>query len=494
MEHRRRFPLKWLLVLIPILAPIAWRLSMFVPVKLQIGPETTYVDGPLVNGKIDYAAALHARLSAGIKPKDNAAILIDQAFGPQAVPAELRSQYFAWIGSPQLPEQGDYVISQTAFAQSKIQGIENPGELNSSILDELSRAGERPWTRAECPQAAEWLDANEKPLVLIVQASRCSAYYSPLVTPEGLLQAPLVIQNMREAARLLTVRAMLRLGENDADGAWSDLYACHRLARLAAEKPHNSIEALVTIALDAVAAAGDAALIGHGLTADQARQCQADFARLPPTVSLADAIDFGERLTTIDAVLRQFAGQGFEINAMLRRVNQTYDKLAAAMRLESFAARRDAAVAIESEIKKAAIKSRQPLHLIANALINTRRTIGNSITDTLLGLMMPALSQFCTSEFRSQVRHDQVQIGFALAAFHAEQGSWPKELTELVPKYLKSLPVDRYSDKPYIYRPADGGFLLYSAGPNGKDEAGLARGQTGEDDVPFEVRTGKRPD
>jgi hypothetical protein len=73
-------------------------------------------------------------------------------------------------------------------------------------------------------------------------------------------------------------------------------------------------------------------------------------------------------------------------------------------------------------------------------------------------------------------RADQTQrnlhIAFALAAFRAEHGRYPAKLDDLAPKYLPTVPNDLFADKPLIYRSSEHGYLLYSVGPNGKDDGG----------------------
>ena len=50
--------------------------------KFTISKETTYVTGPLTkDGTIDYAAALHQRLSQGVTPESNANVLFWKATG-----------------------------------------------------------------------------------------------------------------------------------------------------------------------------------------------------------------------------------------------------------------------------------------------------------------------------------------------------------------------------------------------------------------------------
>lgn len=125
----------------------------------------------------------------------------------------------------------------------------------------------RPWTEDELPLVASWLKANEKPLELLVEASLRPRRYDPLLTvgDDGLLIEVLLpgAQESREAARALAARAMLRLGSGQVDAAWGDLLAVHRLGRLANQGP-TLIDALVGIAIDAIACRGDNALIAHG--------------------------------------------------------------------------------------------------------------------------------------------------------------------------------------------------------------------------------------
>ncbi len=55
--------------------------------KLPIGKDTTYATGPLDKyGYIDYEAALNERLSKGIKPEQNANVLLWKAFGNPLFP------------------------------------------------------------------------------------------------------------------------------------------------------------------------------------------------------------------------------------------------------------------------------------------------------------------------------------------------------------------------------------------------------------------------
>jgi hypothetical protein len=66
-----------------------------------------------------------------------------------------------------------------------------------------------------------------------------------------------------------------------------------------------------------------------------------------------------------------------------------------------------------------------------------------------------------------------VVTAIALKRFQVQHGKWPATLTELVPEFFSSVPIDPYAGTPLHYHPkADGTYLLYSVGDNGKDDGG----------------------
>ena len=53
--------------------------------SIHIAPETTVVEGPLgPDGFLDYFAVINERMSAGVTPENNSAVLLVQALGPGA--------------------------------------------------------------------------------------------------------------------------------------------------------------------------------------------------------------------------------------------------------------------------------------------------------------------------------------------------------------------------------------------------------------------------
>ena len=61
----------------------------------------------------------------------------------------------------------------------------------------------------------------------------------------------------------------------------------------------------------------------------------------------------------------------------------------------------------------------------------------------------------------------------ALKRFQLRHGNYPEALGQLVPEFLSAVPLDPVDDQPLRYRRnADGTFVLYSVGPNNKDDGG----------------------
>jgi hypothetical protein len=190
--------------------------------KFTIGKETTYVTEPVgKDGYVNYPTALNQRLAKGIKPENNAHVLIWKALGPRPEGGKrMPSEYFKWLGMDEPPEAGEYLIGIGAYAKNHLKLDE---DARTAVITEHDRhTGRRPWTAKDYPHIAAWLKANEKPLLLAVEATKRPDFFNPLVAPPGGLIGALLpsVQKCREIATLLTARAMLHIGEGKLDEAW----------------------------------------------------------------------------------------------------------------------------------------------------------------------------------------------------------------------------------------------------------------------------------
>ena len=477
-------------------------------VLVTISKETTYILGPLrPDGYPDYVAALNVYASKGVTPENNAAVLLWQAFGPKPIDEKARDRFFKKLGIPPLPETGDYFIPFHEYARIVRESQEPAPEHDQGEKDDkqFARAMERPWLKKECPLVAKWLEANERPLKLLLEATKRPRYYAPLVgtTDDTLVMAVLLptLSPSREAARALKARALFRLQAGKVAEAQADLLACHRLARLMGQGA-TLVDGLVAISIDGIACSGDR-MLGHfgRLGLEQARKVMAKIDQLGPPTRILDKLAPGERFFFLDTVCdiaregpekasiltdggtRQEETIGAALNRwltnmvvdwdeVLRMGNSFYERLEQAAAKPTHAQRKQAVATLDKECRELARSNRERVWIARREGESLRSVAAQRMGGILLGLLTPAVSAVLTAEERAATNMQLTQLAFPLGAYRTEQGEYPAELAKLVPKYIAELPKDVYTGADFRYRREGKGYVLYSLGPNGKDEGG----------------------
>ena len=328
------------LILFPLLAPRQ--------PDIIVSYETTRALAPLKpDGTVDYIAVMNRDYSQAVTAENNAAILLLQALGPEALDDEYRDALLRALGMSDLPEQGNYLTTFADYAfehlpADETQDADNayapsfpapsimppfpmppgpPMAYNSSFptavenaLKDLEKARSRPWTSDEFPLIAQWLKANQKPLDHAAAASRRSRYYVPFLPSQespglfGLGESPSLCYAHSPNAipiwlnELLAARAMLNLGAGNIQAAQTDLLTLHRLARLRGERPDIE-DRLSAYGLDRVACTADYALAASkSLNARQAREYLASLRALPPISSLWEIFDTQDRYQILETI------------------------------------------------------------------------------------------------------------------------------------------------------------------------------------------------
>jgi hypothetical protein len=476
---------------------------------------TTRVTGPLTkDGYIDYASVINQRLSVGVTAENNANVLIWKAMGPHPEQSNLGPRFFKLMKTEMLPETGDYFAELNNFIKQELKLKPTDPRWNE-IVDQQSEATSHPWTEQQYPNLAAWLKFNEKPLVVLREATLRPRYFSPLIVESeedadalhgGLITALLPgVQSTRSFARALSARAMLHLANNRPEAAWEDILTCQRLGRLVAEGP-TLIEALVGIAIGGIASEATLVYIEHvNPDAEQSALLARQLEKLLPLPRMVDRIGLCERFMFLDITQRVAGtnGTNFELlinlvgnsgrddnrfsraltkftlrltdwDLVLTKGNEAYDQIIAALRVKDPIARRAAIDAFDRSISERAKQLRNPLKLLGRiaASESAGEGLGSVVGDIMISLLLPALSACQAAELRAFQLQDNLQVALALSAYHAEQGKYPATLAVLKPKYLKELPIDRFSGKALIYQPTQEGYLFYSVGRNEKDDQG----------------------
>lgn len=97
----------------------------------------------------------------------------------------------------------------------------------------------------------------------------------------------------------------------------------------------------------------------------------------------------------------------------------------------------------------------------------------------LFHMLTPAIDKASDQAYQGKALYHAAITVLALKRWRLEEDKYPEKLDELVAAgYLKELPMDPFSDKPLVYKKTDDNFILYSVGPNFKDDGG----QPGKDD------------
>jgi hypothetical protein len=470
-----------------------------------VGKATTYVDGPLdADGHIDYAAALNERLRRGVTPENNANALLWKAIGPDPDSRKVSPEYFKLLGIPAPPATGNYFVRLEDYLRKE-------RKLDPARIEDLKARvtglRERPWTAKDQPEYHAWLNANEKPLAVVIEAVKRPKYYAPLVPnreasgQKGLYGALISgAQPCREFAYALCARAMRAIGENNPDAAWQDLLALHRLGRLVG-RGGTLIEGLVGIAIDQIACRVDLAFLDRFKPdAKRLATCLRDLQSLPPLPDMAEKVDLGERHCLLDTVMtldtygfRAFDAKPDTVNEVitelmlfaidwdpvLTAMNEWVDRCVANMRLSDRSKRADDYRQLFDDLsamrlQSGAERAKQLLDDVsAGTSIATAK--GRALAAILVPLLLPAFDKVQTAVERGQQTQDVVLVAFALAQHQREHGRYPERLDALAPKYLKHVPPDLFSGRGLVYRPAANGYLLYSIGPDGKDDGGRSQ-------------------
>jgi hypothetical protein len=84
-----------------------------------------------------------------------------------------------------------------------------------------------------------------------------------------------------------------------------------------------------------------------------------------------------------------------------------------------------------------------------------------------------SLSRADARAMHIETERSQILCAIGLKRYVLRHGQFPASLDDLVPEFLPAVPTDYMDGKPMKYRlNADGSFLLYSAGEDGKDDDG----------------------
>ncbi len=507
VKKRRRWP--WIIgIILVALTALAIYAHWPADNSITISPETTYIIEPVnSDGTINYFQALVDKYSQGVTPENNGAVLLVRALGPDALGEDTADEVLAQLGltREQLAKDEPHFI--TLYDFQDLHGDEfSPLPDDMEIYDLIDEIMTHPWSADEYPLAAAWLDANEKPLGLVVESTGRERFYYPLVSssdpPRLVVAWPGPLSDIRGLARAVTARAMLHLESGDIDGACEDLTALHRLGRQVSRP--LLINYLVGVAVIAVGNGADQTMLTTGdLSPRQQKTVLAYLRSIEPIPTLEGAAE-GVRFVALDSLMLLRDGDipqrgltneeivakprsYLDWNYMLRTFNYWWGRAADALTEPDYAEHVRKSRELEKAVEKHFDKyngmeelAKLPVKLWISNLFGrfSMRARTKCVTDTLVALLLPALGK-CRTVRENAVAEQRLNLLAAAAlCYRSDRGQWPEQLADLSPDYLEEIPQDPFTGEAMKYVTIDEGIKIYSLGPNMTDDGGLDEKQT----------------
>jgi hypothetical protein len=489
-------------------------------IRVIVSKETTMITEPLRQGGLpDYIAALNERYGEAATSENNAVVPFWRAMGPRRVIENRRERYFKMLGIAPLPEDTNYFVTSanqiTLNEDSEATAAEK--DPRAALRQQLKTALDHPWSKARFPIWAEWLETNKRPLALLIEASKRPRQYDPLVGSYtdtiGDIGPPTASHNLTDdIVEVFRARAMLRLGSGRTADAWHDVLTLFRLSRVLG-RGATMWEHAAADRINEGASCGLCALLRHAKpTVAEIAVMRADYSHVPPVPKIVETIDAVERFSHLDSILyhtrfkrpseesiarwdRALEKQGrspeyraasklamesmgdatLDWNLVLRLANVRYDRYVKACHKPAGVGRSAAMKAVDEQIATE-MKAAEARQASESSEELSREARARRIESALYVKFSNSVQTHLEVEDRTMMRCELMKLALALAAYHADHGSYPEKLPDQMPKYTTDLPKDIFQNGAELHYTRQGdGYLLYSVGPNGKDDGGRGR-------------------
>ncbi|MDZ4818431.1 MAG: hypothetical protein SGJ20_05600 [Planctomycetota bacterium] len=382
----------------------------------------------------------------------------------------------------------------------------------------LEEAMEKPWVTKDNPHMAAWLKAQGPALAKLDQLAGRTKFFTPTVTDrpgESLIHTllPFIEPFARTVPKILIARGQLAVGEGRLDDAINDLKSMRRIASYYKD-PATLVEWLVGLSSDGMSLPAFNSVVFHPkATKEQLRQLREFYRQHPMATSPMRSIDIGERYTGLSAIcavayngswavvgdLAALSGGDedkdeiatdeeraqmqvgyrtrrflFDFDMVLKLANKQYDRMMEIQRIPDYETRKAAWDQFDNDVKS---ESAEYSAIVANKpklflTLLTEKGRSRMMSRIVHGLFLPAIGAADNAGIRFQIYSDLRELSIALALYQKDLGKYPEKLAQLVPKYIKEIPSDRFSGKPLVYRTKGDGVLLYSVGRDKKDSDG----------------------
>ena len=526
---------KWLILTFLVLGLIGVvALRAFWPlqkVKLLVSRATTYFTLPIKpDGSIDYFNAFNETYGAGHDPRDNMAIPLLEALGPQGLRDQGRTAILIELGLV-LPDDGPYLVSLASYIKSQgnkyndwlatiplepdpkidprvlaaIRNSMRPDEHEQSrlerIVDKQSRhASTQPWIADQSPVLADWLAANSRVLDELILTQRHSWFFIPQQSSGSTIEVPYVSGLSNESISTLKTALSCRATQEIANGRFAEAWQtamtlCHfGRAMCRVEAAGDAVGGVVL----REAGARLALMVAQRapLTGIQARELLADYDQLPKPGTYMEGFTLIARIQALEVALatarsgnqaaaatktiKQSYLDFVDVNEVTKRINRTFDAIDDAMSCENTLQRLRSCRGVGSENsamldglrQKVELKSALQRFLLSLESSAQKRRFANDVLVCVPLLIVMHDASLVYVDITAALKDEFPRIALALAAFRAEHGTYPARLDVLSPAILPTLPLDLYTGEGLHYESDGTRYRFWSVDRDQRDDGG----------------------
>ncbi|MGD1275934.1 MAG: hypothetical protein ABR964_01770 [Tepidisphaeraceae bacterium] len=387
-----------------------------------------------------------------------------------------------WLAtSPAVPSdaQNAAILYEKAFARLRDDppsDVNNPPTGSNSTFDPRE------------PAMIAFLARQTPTLALLRRAANMPAcrFDEDLTTPDIQQLLP-ALNEEREAANVLELDARHELAQGHVSNAIADIDAVFKMSRHFGQRP-LLVSGLIAIGTDAAAAVW----LQEALPAVTRREDIAalNLQALSPIRRIFWRTFQGEERYGLGLL----SGVGYEEFGLAGAANQPGSPLVRAIghsplfRVLLLPDVLDGYLQLMDGLKRATLepyfKARQQLVELEDSYSPNGPHRG-----LFVAIMAPSMTRTIQMVAQAEATDACAEVAVAMTRYRLDHGALPAKLEDLVPGYLDEIPLDPFDGKPLRLAVKQDQCIIYSVGPDGKDDGGIPLDpRTNTGDVPFVLK------
>jgi len=384
-----------------------------------------------------------------------------------------------------------------AELRSKTQPTPEEMELLENSLPTLMGKKYEEVTSEQKKRIEKWLTDNEEIFELVIAGAQKPCYWQTYGgrgdTTEMMSILMPNLSVSRKLTRALLWRARIRAEQGRFKNTFDDVKSCYRFGQhMKGDK--TLIEQLVGIAIEALSVRTIRDIVGQyeidsTILADFQRDFEQIIADENFTISLK-----AEKLFMYDEIQRCFTsdriGKGHLYLPRFRKISDLTggygneegvgDLIVAALYSAPYLfghPNKEETLKSVNEFydycEQLSLKTAVQRHEESDSIDDKfKELLGDNI---FLDTLVPAVRRVIEIGNRLPTDVGATLTMIAIFRYKSDTGRYPQNLNQLVTAgFLKPLPIDSYSDKPLSYKKTEDNFILYSIGPDFKDDGGVS--------------------